>query len=322
MLRSVAGQIMLNEIDEIESAYQFGAGFVEYAMGMPQQIGDQVGHLITELTGNQEPFIWLRDKMSEGIAEGSAQVSRMLQLNTMASQAQGAAQTVLGHTNAAIAAIDRVQLPHIPEPEATNLGDNVLARGAAAVVDTARGLSASAVRAIRDQLQGAVDSVKGEARAQAVTVQTDMEWAVEFLTQFQAEVNAQTGQIEQLGAQFSAALSQCNNIEDVFNMLFGLGADIMGAEEFTVDDLREAWQSIRASIDQGFQTAREVAQGVGGGGGASPRGSLGGGGASPSGGAQPGAGPATGGAATAAAPGAAASSGAAPATSTTPPGAS
>ena len=270
MLRSVAGQIMMNEINEIEQAYQFGAGFVEYAMGLPQQIGDQVSELITEVTGHPEPFIWLRDKLAEGITEGSAQIARMLQLSSAAGQAQAAAQTVIGHTDRALASIDQFRLPNIPEPQASDFGDNILARGAASVVDTARGLSASAVRAVRDRLQTGVDRVKGEARAKAEEVKSNMEWGVEFLTQFQAELNQQTGQIEQLGAQFAARLSQCNNVEDVFNMLLGLGAEIMGAEEFTVDDLRQMWQDLRAAIDQGFQTAREVAQGVAGGGAASP----------------------------------------------------
>ena len=265
MRRAVAGAIMLKEIDQIEQAYRVGAFFVENAAATPQRMATQVSQAITQITGKKDPFVWLRDRLSKGIKEQTEQVTRLMQIQSMAGTAQSAATAASSAMDTVIGALDKVTMPDIPEPAATDLGDSAVADSAEKLIDGARGLGAAAVRRVRNRLQGAIDASKAPARQMASDVKADMDWTVEFLGKLQTMANQQIGEIGQLGTDFAAKLGQCQNVDDIFNMFFGLGAKIMGAEEFSVEDLRRNWQEIRGAIDRGFVVAREVATGVGGG---------------------------------------------------------
>jgi hypothetical protein len=259
--RAVAGKIMMNEIAEIRSAVRIGTPFVERALGLPGQTARDVGRVIQHVGGAKEPFIWLRNKLAAGIKDGSARVSKMLEMTTTASQAERAARKASAAIDTAVTAVGRLHMPTIAVPEQTNLGDGALAKGAAKIVDGAKHLGAGAVTAATQKIQSAIDAAKQPILQQATEIKSELAWSVEFTAELQRTINEQTAKFREQGAQFSAQLARCGNVEDIFKLLFDAGAKVMGAPEFAVDQLKLDWIDIRTNADHGATVAREVASG-------------------------------------------------------------
>ncbi len=257
-LRTMAGRVMLLELAQMRAGYRGAAVGVEHLLGTPHRLARDASRVATAISGQKDPFLWVRDRLAEGVRDSSAQASQMMKLSSLAATGERGARAVLDGADRTLAAVSTLHVPTIA-PRKTELGDSAIANAVEGAVDSVADAGAAAANVALKKIQVVIDQVVGPASAEIEALRGEVSPFAEFLGEFQTTLNDQTAKVSAQGATFAAELARCQNLDDVFNLILGFGADLLGAEGFTVEELRATWASIRGAIDSGFTLAEGLA---------------------------------------------------------------
>ena len=112
------------------------------------------------------------------------------------------------------------------------------------------------VEAAKATLRAPIQELKAGADDVAAFMQIVVDQAGEQIAFAQAKI-----------ASFTAALEQCNNFEDVVNLIVQQVFEMLGVEsDFKVEDVREGWQEVGTMIDEAIVWAEGLRDSASGGG--------------------------------------------------------
>ena len=140
-------------------------------------------------------------------------------------------------------------MPQVTLPS-VDLGEGVVAEAAAAVANTAAEAANAAIEqamsGVSAALETAKDGVRGPVEAMKERATGLGEWLAILATQCTAMVGTLTAQI----ATFSDGLGRCTSVEQVIDLIIGQVSDLTGLPRVTVQEIRDAWNSVGPYIDR------------------------------------------------------------------------
>lgn len=256
MARDVAADIILAELGMMELNYQLGSGVVDAVIDGVPMVGQLLEQAITDLTDVQDPFVWLRDNLANASEEMTQRMSDFLEISSLAGDFEVNAAEAMAFVEGVVATLATVVIPNVPEPTASDFGDSLLADAAEWLVDRALQAAQEAAQWARDELQSVADAITGELTEQMVELQDKIQWVLDFLELFQAAINEQTAQIAEMGQIVAERLRECQNPEDVVNILLNQIGELLGQDDVSVESLLADWEDLKTRIEEGFEWAR------------------------------------------------------------------
>jgi hypothetical protein len=248
-LLDAAGLIVQSEGVKARATYD-GINIVIDALGAyaDQQIA-QINAVVEALSGGKSAFELIRDAVSGSLDDMAAKLEMVQGLGEAASNGQTNAAAIEQACEAVLGALDELVLPTVTLPS-VDIGDGVVADAAEAVANEATAAANRAITLAMSSVDGALDLAKDTIRGPVEAVQEQAgnlgEWLAILATQCAEMAGTLGGQI----STFSEGLSRCTNIEQVIDLIIGQVSDLTGMPRITVQEVRDAWNSVGPYIDQ------------------------------------------------------------------------
>ncbi len=249
LIYDMAGGFVENESGQARTTYTavdavIGA-FEAYA---DQQIA-QLNAITGALTGGKTAFQLIQDAVQSGLEDMRKKLTMVEQLGSMASNAQTNAAAISGACDSILEALDALVIPSYSLPE-VELGDSVVANATEYLANQATATANELIRRSVANVQSRLDGIKGEVRGPVQAVQGKADNLGEWLALLAIESAAMAGTLNNYIARFSDGLGKCTNAEQVMDLIIGEISDLTGMPKFTVQEMRDAWQSIGTHIDE------------------------------------------------------------------------
>ncbi len=268
--RRVAAEAILLELGQMKGAYETGDALLGAASDYVSQQLDELNQIATTVLGGQDPFIVARDAAAEGLHSLEARIGELTQMKAMSTTAKEKATGLKEFSDEALAAIDVLVVPDVKIPEA-DLGEGVLADAAEAVADTAGGVANAGIEVLVAEINEEVEAAKATLRAPIQELKAGADDVAAFMQIVVDQAGEQIAFAQAKIASFTAALEQCNNFEDVVNLIVQQVFEMLGVEsDFKVEDVREGWQEVGTMIDEAILVRAEGLRDSASGGGPAP----------------------------------------------------
>lgn len=259
--RTMFFSVVLAELQQVRGAYDMGDTLINHAVSSIDESIAQARAVATELLGGQDPFVFARDNAHHALDYLASRIGDLTQMGAFATNAHEKATWITSEVDSLLASVNGLALPTITLPSA-DTGVGVLDDAANAVGSVA----ASGAQTLLNQLTPAVaraktmaaeplNGIKAHASEIGGFMQVVTDQAAQQITLIQAKIT-----------ELSTQLAQCNNFEDVINMLVNqiLQAAGVGGGRFEIDNIRQAWRALGPFIDEKIVWAQTNVVGPGG----------------------------------------------------------
>jgi hypothetical protein len=209
----------------------------------------QINLVAEALSGGKSAFELIRDAVQSGLEDMSAKLSMLEQLGSMATNGQENAATISAACDAVLGALDALVMPSVTL-EAADLGEGDLADAAEAVAGLAAEAANLAIEAAMDEVREALETAKSGIRAPVEALQERSDALGEWLALLAVEATRMVATLNGHITSFSEGLGRCTNIEQVIDLIIGQVSDLTGMPRVTVQESRDAWNSVGPYIDQ------------------------------------------------------------------------
>jgi hypothetical protein len=209
----------------------------------------QINLVAEALSGGKSAFELIRDAVQAGLEDMSAKLSMLERLGSMATDGQANAATISAACDSVLGALDALVMPNVTL-EAVDLGEGDLAEAAEAIAGTAARAANAAIELamseVREALETAKDGIRGPVEALQERADSLGEWLALLAVESTRMVSTLNGHI----TAFSEGLGRCTNIEQVIDLIIGQVSDLTGMPRVTVQEIRDAWNSVGPYIDR------------------------------------------------------------------------
>ncbi|HYO44710.1 MAG TPA: hypothetical protein VES19_16035 [Candidatus Limnocylindrales bacterium] len=213
-----------------------------------QQIA-QINMVAEALSGGKSAFELIRDAVSGSLDDMAAKLAMVESLGVAASDGAANTAAIEAACETVLGALDEMVLPSVTLPS-VDLGEGVVADAAEAVANEAAEAANGAITLAMSSVDGALDTAKDTIRGPVEAAQQQAgnlgEWLAILATQCAEMAGTLGGQI----STFSEGLGRCTNIEQVIDLIIGQVSDLTGMPRVTVQEVRDAWNSVGPYIDQ------------------------------------------------------------------------
>ena len=209
----------------------------------------QINAVAEALSGGKSAFQLIRDSVQAGLNDMNRKLGMVQQLGASASSAQANAAAISAACASVLGSIDALVMPNVTLPS-VDLGDGVMADAAAAVANTAAQAANEAIQAAMSGVSAALETAKDGIRAPVVALQERAVGLGEWLALLAAQCTAMVGTLTAQIAAFSEGLGRCTSVEQVIDLIIGQVSDLTGLPRVTVQEIRDAWNSVGPYIDQ------------------------------------------------------------------------
>jgi len=217
----------------------------EYA---DQQIA-QIDAVVEALTGGKSTFEVIRDSVNQGLQDMSRKLGIVEQLGSLASNAQTNTTAISEACATILSALDSLVVPDVQLPE-VELGEGVVAGAAEAIANEALEVANAAIRRTIARVQTRIDLITSTLRMPVELVQQKADNLGEWLALLAVECETMAATLNGYIMKFSDGLAKCTNAEQVIDLIIGQVSELTGMPKFTVQEIRDSWQSVGGYIDQ------------------------------------------------------------------------
>jgi hypothetical protein len=209
----------------------------------------QIDAVVGALSGGKSAFQVIRDAVKTGLDDMNGKIAMAQQLGEIATNAKTNADSISAACDAILSGLDSLVVPDVRLPS-VDLGEGVLAGAAAAVANTAAEAANAAITLAISGVTAALDTAKDALRSPIQGIKERADGLGEWLAILAAKCTEMVGTLHEHIASFSEGLGHCNNVQDVIDLIIGQVSDLTGTPRFTVQDLRNSWNSVGPYIDQ------------------------------------------------------------------------
>ena len=209
----------------------------------------QINAVVGALTGGQSAFQVIRNAVKTALDDMNAKVAMAQRLGETATNAKTNAASISAACTTALASIDSLVMPQVHIPS-VDLGEGVLAEAASAVANTAAEAANAALQLAISGVSAALDVAKDAVRAPILDLQSHADGLGEWLAILATQCTEMVATLHAHIASFSEGLGHCSNVEEVINLVIGQVSDLTGMPRFTVQDMRNTWNSVGPAIDE------------------------------------------------------------------------
>ena len=249
--RQAASSVIRGELRQMKSVY----GTVDTALGVGADLISQMMTAEREkykaLLGGQDPLRLFVTTVSQGLDKLNSEVTQLLQMKVLASDAHERATAIIGYADQAQSAVDSIRMPRITVPH----------EGSGGLLDAAADLlQTQVVDRLTAQAQSMIDDVKVRASRPIAVVKGNAQEIADFSVALQEIATSTITGIQARIASFSAAFARCNSLEDIINVIINQTFEALGlGEGFTVDDVIQEWKAIGPALDEADEWAASLA---------------------------------------------------------------
>jgi hypothetical protein len=209
----------------------------------------QVDAVVGALTGGKSAFQFIRDAVTAGLDDMNRKVAMVQQLGASATNAQASAKSIAETCDSLLGSIDGLVMPSVHIPE-VDLGEGVVASAASAVANTAAEAANAALELAISGVSAALETAKDAVRAPILDIKAHAGDIGEWLAILATKCTEMIATLHDHIASFSEGLGHCSNVTEVIDLIIGQVSDLTGMPRFTVQDMRNTWNSIGTYIDQ------------------------------------------------------------------------
>jgi hypothetical protein len=209
----------------------------------------QINTVAEALSGGKTAFQLIRDSVRDGLDDMNRKLGMVEQLASSATSAQANAASISAACAAVLGALDGLVMPTVTLPS-VELGEGIVADAAEAVANQATEIANAAIRRAMANVSAAMETAKDGVRAPVEAVQERADALGEWLALLATQSAAMVGMLNNHIAAFSDGLGRCTNIEQVIDLIIGQVSDLTGMPRVTVQEIRDAWNSVGPYIDQ------------------------------------------------------------------------
>ena len=208
----------------------------------------QINAVVGALSGGQSAFQVIRDAVKTALDDMNAKVAMAQRLGETATNASTNAASISAACTTALASVDSLVMPQVHIPS-VDLGEGVLAEAASAVANTAAEAANAALQLAISGVSAALDTAKDAIRSPILDLKSHADGLGEWLAILATQCTEMVATLHTHIASFSEGLGHCTNVEEVINLVIGQVSDLTGMPRFTVQDMRNTWNSIGPAID-------------------------------------------------------------------------
>jgi len=249
LLADTAGGFIEIEAPQARVAYDG----IDLVIGMFEAYAEdqiaQIDAVVGELSGGKSAFQVIRDAVKAGLDDMNGKLASAQQLGATATNAKANAASISAACTSVLAGIDALVMPSVQIPS-VDLGDGVLAGAASAVANTAAEAANAAISVAISGVSTALDTAKDAIRGPIQEIKERSDRLGEWLAILATKCTEMVGTLHANIAKFSEGLGHCTNVEQVINLIMGQVSDLTGMPTVTVQEIRDAWDSVGPYIDQ------------------------------------------------------------------------
>ena len=215
----------------------------------------QVNAVAEAISGGRSAFQLIRDAVQAGLQDMNRKLGMVQQLAASATSAKDNVASITAACDSILGSLDALVMPQVTLPS-VDLGEGVVAEAAAAVANTAAEAANAAIEQAMSGVEAALETAKDGIRSPVEALKERAtglgEWLAILATQCSTMVGTLTTQI----ATFSDGLGKCTSVEQVIDLIIGQVSDLTGLPRVTVQEIRDAWNSVGPYIDRFIASVR------------------------------------------------------------------
>ena len=222
-----------------------------YGLEKWEEVKAKIEQELMEFAGGEEGFENLKTSMADSIDEMAARAADLLEIQTLASQAEEMTTEWNAEVESLMASLEALQIPEIPQPEPADYGDSWLSNAAEWVSDQAQSAAHFVASALQDTLQTIFDEGKEGLNAMIEPLIADIAGVTEFAQNVQDVANEQVAELEAQINDFTEKLRECEGFGDIFTLIIDTVWDAVFGEEEATQPEEEAqeWDNTCAETE-------------------------------------------------------------------------
>ncbi len=209
----------------------------------------QINAVAEALSGGKSAFQLIRDAVQASLEDMNRKLGMVQQMAASATSAQANAAAISAACGSVLGALDGLAMPTVTLPS-VDLGEGIVADAAEAVANRAAQAANAAIELAMSRVAAALDTAKDGVRGPVEALQEQADGLGEWLALLATECTAMIGTLSNHIASFSDGLGRCTSVEQVIDLIIGQISDLTGMPRITVQEIRDAWNSVGPYIDQ------------------------------------------------------------------------